>query len=552
MDFGIAKVVDAGVDDKHKTTAGMVFGTPAYMSPEQAMGVEADARADLYSTGVLLYQMLAGRLPLDSEDPVALVRMQVAADPEPLPSSVPPVLSATVARFLKKDRDERFQTAHEAIGVLEALRAMLGGAEVQAVTAANTSGPIYVDSSRQIVVDPSGQILVDASGQIASVDPSSTSIPVGKDGRWKVARRRTFELRDRLITEIQRRPRWQAWAGGATVGALLLLFFVWVVGGEEGDPSEQTAEVSEPGTFDGDGATPQEAGATPKSSSVELAKLDEIDQLLLGNKADEAEALLAPLRDRFPDDAQLAWRQGHLLTLRKKKEPQALAEYAKALQNDATLLEDKLFYAQLHELMGNRRVRKEALDLALHHMGEHGHQFLLKEVNNAKRPLGYNDRQRALAELKQDSKNAPLIIWELNRSLNVQQAKSSVTPCKSYRAALEQIREAPDPAYLEPVETSPVPGPPDPEDTASQEKPADCEGLEEARIEVLALLAALEATEEEAEITVEEEPPPEEQGSPKTTKKRKKKSNKKKKKPASKPKDECKGIKKANPKCWGK
>ncbi|MBC8070590.1 MAG: serine/threonine protein kinase, partial [Deltaproteobacteria bacterium] len=128
VDFGIAKIMSASErSDGRMTRVGLVFGTPAYMSPEQAAGVEADERADLYSLGVLLYEMLAGKPPFYSDDPVALVRMQVSADPPRLPADVPPMLAAVVERSLAKQRDDRFQSAKEMRETLEGVQQLLRG-----------------------------------------------------------------------------------------------------------------------------------------------------------------------------------------------------------------------------------------------------------------------------------------------------------------------------------------------------------------------------------------------------------------------------------------
>jgi serine/threonine-protein kinase len=82
LDFGIAKVVGAAeeaVGDEKLTEAGIAFGTPDYMAPEQALGQSVDARADLYSVGVMLFEMLAGRRPCVSDEAIAVARMHVGA-----------------------------------------------------------------------------------------------------------------------------------------------------------------------------------------------------------------------------------------------------------------------------------------------------------------------------------------------------------------------------------------------------------------------------------------------------------------------------------------
>jgi serine/threonine protein kinase len=124
-DFGIAKVARRG-GDAFTTRIGLIFGTPAYMSPEQAMGVEADHRTDIYSTGVILYEMLAGRPPFDSDDPVSLAQMHLSTPPPALPASIPPLIAAVVARMLTKKRSDRFQTAAEAAERLDTALRMIG------------------------------------------------------------------------------------------------------------------------------------------------------------------------------------------------------------------------------------------------------------------------------------------------------------------------------------------------------------------------------------------------------------------------------------------
>ncbi len=114
-DFGIAKAAqEAAVSQL--TTEGMVVGTPHYMSPEQATGERVDARSDIYSLGIVLYQMLAGAPPFDGESAQSILMKQATATPVPireLRREVPAALAAVVERTLAKDPAERFQTAEE-------------------------------------------------------------------------------------------------------------------------------------------------------------------------------------------------------------------------------------------------------------------------------------------------------------------------------------------------------------------------------------------------------------------------------------------------------
>ncbi|MEU2389329.1 protein kinase [Streptomyces sp. NPDC007369] len=112
MDFGIARAMQSGVTSMTQT--GMVVGTPQYLSPEQALGRGVDARSDLYSVGIMLFQLLTGRLPFDADSPLAIAYAHVQEEPV-APSSInrslTPAMDALVARALKKNPNERFPTA---------------------------------------------------------------------------------------------------------------------------------------------------------------------------------------------------------------------------------------------------------------------------------------------------------------------------------------------------------------------------------------------------------------------------------------------------------
>jgi len=113
-DFGIARI-DSGEDTQH-TRVGTVLGTPQYMSPEQAMGEKVDGRSDLFSAGVVLYQLLAGQAPFEATSIVTLAHRIAKEDPTPiekLRGDLPPALRRVLDRCLKKQPDKRFQTGRE-------------------------------------------------------------------------------------------------------------------------------------------------------------------------------------------------------------------------------------------------------------------------------------------------------------------------------------------------------------------------------------------------------------------------------------------------------
>lgn len=164
-DFGIARVVGGG--EALATQAGEILGTPAYMAPEQAEGLDLGPPADVYATGVMLYELLSGRLPF-SEDggALAIVYRHVYEDPVPLlevAPHVPEAIAETTMQALARQPSERFPTS-EAFGVAlgEAATALWGpGWLKNADVALMAPGPILASAER-----PSGDLGAAATGEL--------------------------------------------------------------------------------------------------------------------------------------------------------------------------------------------------------------------------------------------------------------------------------------------------------------------------------------------------------------------------------------------------
>ncbi len=124
-DFGIAKIQQpAGSNQTNLTVFGMICGTPYYMSPEQARGEELDGRTDLYSMGVILYEMLTGEVPFHGSTPVEVIAKHLTEKPKPISQvrpdlNISPKLEAAVMKALEKDRNKRYSSAQEMANALE-------------------------------------------------------------------------------------------------------------------------------------------------------------------------------------------------------------------------------------------------------------------------------------------------------------------------------------------------------------------------------------------------------------------------------------------------
>ena len=188
-DFGIARAMESGT---RMTATGMSIGSPHYMSPEQAQGLEVDGRSDLYSLGVVLYEMLTGRLPFDAPNTFA-VGLSHIKDPAPeLPRELAGWQS-TLDRLLAKSPEDRYASARDLAEVL----------------APDT--PPGPQSTRVVSMEPEAEI-----SSAASLRPQATRVmPVGRDSGPPAQRK---EGAPRLV--VAAKPRRVPWAG--LVGGLLV------------------------------------------------------------------------------------------------------------------------------------------------------------------------------------------------------------------------------------------------------------------------------------------------------------------------------------------
>jgi len=169
LDFGLAKIRDLPqhrVGGPILTQQGMVFGTPEFMSPEQAQGFELDRRTDIYSLGIIFYEMISGKLPFKVQNPMDFVGHHIKTPPIPIHERTPerqfgPLVWPVIARALEKDPNRRYQTAVE---FAAALGTLIDG---QAATAASFSLP------------PSSSVSgMDTSPRVQAARPGLAAMPV--------------------------------------------------------------------------------------------------------------------------------------------------------------------------------------------------------------------------------------------------------------------------------------------------------------------------------------------------------------------------------------
>jgi eukaryotic-like serine/threonine-protein kinase len=188
LDFSVAKLLEG---DRMKTQAGVVFGTPQYMSPEQGRGMPLDARSDLYALGVLAYEMLTNTVPFNDENPMMVIQMHREAAIPPMPDTVPYSMQMIVRRAMEKDPARRYQSSGEMMQHCQQVFAELNAGSVS-VGGGGVPRTMFAPNAAQMAQQPQQQPqqYQQAMGGLASQQPQYQQ--AGSQAKTMIAQQSPF------------------------------------------------------------------------------------------------------------------------------------------------------------------------------------------------------------------------------------------------------------------------------------------------------------------------------------------------------------------------
>ena len=385
LDFGIAKVplgdsIPPGPSGSSKgnpiTKAGMVFGTPEYMSPEQALGQTVDGRADLYALGVILFEMLAGVRPFSSQSSVGILGQQLS---KPTPtfaerapdSRVPPSVEQIARKLLSRDASERYESAAELSRGIDALLAPIPGHGVYRYTLADGSRPSLNDTELAEAEPDAPTLLRVAGAPSLSEHPpiGATPTPSGPAGlkTYFIGFVRGFERRRRRLPPALRdalkpvpTPALLAVcaAFGLLIATLLVVLLVKGVQAMHGAPQSAASALAS--------GSPSSAAGSNAVPPVATASENELQ----GAQKSGVVALEA-LGAKYPNDARLSLELGRA-ALAEKDYVKAVGAVGRALSLDSTLAESKQVSTILFQTAQVKPASDATFALLFGPMGSHG------------------------------------------------------------------------------------------------------------------------------------------------------------------------------------
>jgi tetratricopeptide (TPR) repeat protein/predicted Ser/Thr protein kinase len=409
LDFGIAKMTQARGGDEPLTRGMMIFGTPAYMSPEQAAGQEADHRADLYSCGIILYEMLAGRKPFADEDLVKLLGMQITAPPPRFAETaadahIAPAVEAAVMRVLEKDRSKRFATATEFREALE--RASTDVAELGARFAA--------ESVRKGLT---------AGAQLWAKWPAVKAALKRAWQKTGEAKTRVDGWAHPVLEHVPEKLR-----RFVVPGVLVLLLMVLLLA-RGGAPKKVAALKQEP--------------PKPKPVAVELkSPIKHIEETMAKGSFAEARVLIMQQISAHPNEGRVRYLLGNL-EFADKNAAAGLQAYEEALRLDPGLRGDAALLVNIRSELNDKKVGYAALEMLVKQVGKPAADILADLATDDRR-AEFRRYAREGCEMLGCIKKVDLVASYV---LDLQQGRS----CEERREAVQKLGELGDARAVEPL-----------------------------------------------------------------------------------------------------
>jgi eukaryotic-like serine/threonine-protein kinase len=404
VDFGIAKV---SLDEDQRegiTRAGLVFGTPEYMSPEQAMGKATDARSDLYGVGMLLYEMLAGASPFLAEEVTEMLRAQIQNAPPPLPEHLPERLRETVLWLLAKDPEARPQSAEALASEFLGIAEDLGYAPLVPRIGSR------LDPSRK----PS--------------TPGSESERCGPSASSHVQPARFSLLPKQISTKSV--PLWIP-VGALAVGALAGVLVMWthIEAQPPGDAKEGSSLIDAEAQLIVE-ATGGDRDAISELRKLTIRKQKELDELTTGRQHAEWGAKQA---NRY-----VVLGRGYSMI---KHHSAAIEMYREALRLDPHLSEEPELLLDVREAISARDAVDEGLELAKNALGAHGADIIYDVYLDHVGQAGMTPVVARAMKIAQSPELLAVATPALQVALRLQQAKL----CGEYRDIIpEAVQHADD------------------------------------------------------------------------------------------------------------
>lgn len=417
LDFGIAKVSVEDQSAQPLTQLGSIFGTPEYMAPEQAQGLPVDGRADLYTLGVLLYEMLAGKTPFIDDDMVVVLTRTLTAEPPPLPEHVEPALQLLVKELLAKSPAGRVQSAAELVSRIDAL--LDGGLHATSAELLANSGPGSAHAQAvqfsDTVLNIAGPAQGTSAGLLLGQTRASAGISAGLSAH--LDRARTLLLNS-LTIGGQPVPVWGLAVGGTLVVAVLVLVIVLLA------PSG-TTEALQRG----------KAVITEHTSFGGSRVRDLIERANKGDATAIAELHARPDADRGAEE----WRalgHGHALVGQYSASVRA---YEQALAHDPELGKDTKVFGDVRKACDEPSAASGALALAAK-LGPRGADLIYDVWDSNRRARTKGDS----AKLARDQLDAPALRAQASPALLVAIELSKPLSCAQYKKIMPRAAESAD------------------------------------------------------------------------------------------------------------